>query len=296
MNFTNLINDDQESVKVLQSTSNKLISKLGNNEKNEYIDSFVDIENKTDDQLLLCPVIEEIPNYQFIKQPYLKIQNALSEFNTENLKNKAITNLGIREFITNSETELVAFIQGNSKNNRASTDPFVNLGNMRKIRDLVAYAETIIEDNKGEVDAALSTAMISGVYRAFISTSLYEMKLNVFVSKGVLTQTITGVLNLTDGVLSAGTTDVITVERYFQNGNGWSGWKIVASAEKLKELFNKIISLEARIKVLEEYHNGITANVADNNLSLTGEGNVVDGNLNVVGSNVTIVDNNLIIE
>ena len=141
--------------------------------------------------------------------------------------------------------ELLLRLQGDSENSRATTDPFVNLGNMRGISELVAYAETIIDNYGGEVDAALSTAMISGVYRAFVNTSLYEMKLNVLVGQGVLTQTITGILNLTDGVLSVGTTEVITVERYFQNGNGWSNWKIVASAEKLVSLGDDIKTAEA---------------------------------------------------
>jgi hypothetical protein len=137
------------------------------------------------------------------------------------------------------EAELLLRLQGDSENSCATTDPFVNLGNMR-VSDLVAYAETIIENNEGVVDTALVTAKISGVYRAFVNTSMYEMKLNVLTRHDVLTQTITGVLNLTDGVLSAGTTDVITVERYFQNGNGWGEWKIVASAEKLKDLGDDI--------------------------------------------------------
>lgn len=141
---------------------------------------------------------------------------------------------------TEAETELLLRLQGDSENSRASTDPFVNLGNIRGIGELVAYPETIIENNGGTVDAALITAMISGVYRAFFSSSLYEMKLNVFALQGVLTQTITGILKLADGVLSVGTTDVITVERYFQNGNGWSEWKVVVSAEKLEDLGDDI--------------------------------------------------------
>ena len=140
------------------------------------------------------------------------------------------------------EAELLLRLQGDSENSCATTDPFVNLGNMRGIGELVAYAETIIDNNGGEVDTALLTAMIAGVYRAFVNGSMYEMKLNVLVLHNVLTQTITGVLSLTDGVLSVGTTDVITVERYFQNGNGWSEWKIVASAEKLKDLGGYIIA------------------------------------------------------
>lgn len=175
---------------------------------------------------------------------------------------------------TEANEELLLRLQGDSENSRATTDPFVNLGSMRGIKELVAYAETIIDDNEGVVDTALLTGMISGVYRAFVNTSMYEMKLNVLTLHSVLTQTITGLLSLTDEELSVGTTDVMTVERYFQNGKGWSDWKIVASAEKLKEL-------QSGINKVEEATSQAILKVDDNIKKLSGENELISSDISI---------------
>lgn len=72
----------------------------------------------------------------------------------------------------------------------------------------------------------------------------------------------------------------------------------VMSAEDKKNLTNileRLTALEDRVAVLEEYHKGVTATIAGNDLALENKITVNDVDLEITGSNAEIVDGNLII-
>ena len=313
------------------------------------IDSFVNIENNTDDRLLLNPIVLEIPNAHChnSSQYYIKLIQKISDpliyhkvveladmnfFNEWfNIKRslgcyriivdkkhtfdvridevdsqhvqiiRGCVKLDIQELtlsdkeiiiqrIFGENWEVVSFdseellnrIQGNSENSSATTDPFVNLGVLKNIKDLISYPEKIIENNGNEVDMALITSGIQGVYRAQIGARLFEMKLYVNVLGGSLFQTITGLLNIINEELVIDTTNIITVERNFTNKDGWGDWEVqlVSRLQGTSKDTNPQLDPFKRIEVksisgLFDYFN----NIITNNGSVIDVGLLKDGGM-----------------
>ena len=78
---------------------NKCNSKLKNISQDTVINSFKNLETSNNDDLLLCPEHDYLPDYK-LRSSTLKVQNALSEFNTQTLKDQARKNLGIIDPVT----------------------------------------------------------------------------------------------------------------------------------------------------------------------------------------------------
>lgn len=61
--------------------------------------NFTDIENTVDDTLLINPIVTELPELELHQHnKYLKFDNALSEYNTDYLKELVKFNLAIKDY------------------------------------------------------------------------------------------------------------------------------------------------------------------------------------------------------
>lgn len=141
--------------------------------------------------------------------------------------------------IDNKETEFLARIQGTSENSNAMKDPFKFVGsfNTNTIDDFRAWL-----DNLHGTSSGLDNR---GFYRAILNDSVIE------ITSSPINYTTEEYIQVVRGRVSvASTTGLLTfsyeyniLERKYSATDGWSSWRVVASADKFEDLYAEAIQI-----------------------------------------------------
>ena len=223
--------------------------------------NFSDIENQTDDLLLLNPVTAEIPKLTLhCHNKYLEFKNALSEYNTEELRKLVKYNLDIKDYkVLNTldsqdlknalsakqGNELLKRIQGISEYSNAVSDPFKSLGNFKP-------NETTLMDTLNAMHGNSSTLGIEGIYRAYNGNDYIEIMVKpMSYAQDIWLQTISGILQpMPDGTFTLAQKYMV-YERTHKNG-AWDEWQTALDLnDETEQIKNDLTDEIARAKDAE---------------------------------------------
>ena len=151
--------------------------------------------------------------------------------------------------INSKETELLARIQGTSDASNAMKDPFKFVGN---------YNTATLDKFRAWLDSlhgADYTLDNRGVYRVVLNDAVIEIISSpIEYTKERYKQVVKGRVSIesTSGLITS-SAEFNLLERTHNIDNGWSAWRVVASADTLETLNNAITAETARAEKAETF-------------------------------------------